>query len=121
MARILMDRFPCDLVAVAAGFTEDVTTLQSRPPTQDAKYLDVTRVIITDETILVAKDSPQGAQIVFRETYETFTPSKDAGEDSYVVTSSGKMLAFRKDRGCGCGSRLRGWNPYNTINSIKDE
>ena len=121
MAKILMDRFPCNLVAVAPGFTEDVTTLSSEPPTKNSNYLDVTRVIITDEHILVAKDSPEGAQIVFRETYETFIPSQKSDEDSYVVTSSGKMLAFKKDRGCGCGSRLRGWNPYRTINSIKDE
>lgn len=115
-----MDRFPCNLIAVAAGFTEDVTTLRSSPPTEDANYLDVTRVIITNEHILVAKDSPQGPQIVFREAYETFIPSKDAGEDSYVVTRTGKMLVFSKDRGCGCGSRLRGWNPYMTLSSIKD-
>lgn len=121
MSKILMDRFPCNLVAVAAGFTDDVTTLSSQPPTENANYLDVTRVIVTDEHILVAKDSPQGAQIVFRETYTTFEPSKEATEDSFVTTSSGKMLAFRKDRGCGCGSRLRGWNPYKTISSIKDE
>ena len=121
MAKILMDRFPCNLVAVAPGFTEDVTTLSSEPPTKNSNYLDVTRVIITNEAIFVAKDSPEGAQIVFREAYETFIPSKDAGEDSYVVTTAGKMLAFSKDRGCGCGSRLRGWNPYRTINSIKDE
>lgn len=120
MAKILVDRFPCNLVAVPAGFTDDVTTLCSQPPTRKANYLDVTRVIVTDEHILVAKDSPQGPQIVFRETYETFVASRGADEDSYVTTTSGKMLAFRKDRGCGCGSRLRGWNPYNTINSIKD-
>ena len=116
-----MDRFPCNLVAVPSGFTEEVTALQSQPPTKDAKYLDVTRVIVTDEHIVVAKAPPSGPQIVFRETYSTFIPSKETTRDSYVVTSSGKMLAFRKDRGCGCGSRLRGWNPYNTINSIKDE
>jgi len=121
VSKIIMDRFPCNLVAVPAGFTDDVTSLSSQPPTKDTKYLDVTRVIVTDETIMVAKDGPQGPQVVFRETYTTFEPSKDAGEDSYVVTTSGKMLAFRKDRGCGCGSRLRGWNPYKTLNSIKDE
>ena len=121
MTQILMDRFPCNLVAAPAGFTDDVTALKSSPPTKDAKYLDVTRVIITDEAVFVAKDSPEGAQVVFREAYETFIPSKDAGEDSYVVTKTGKMLVFSKDRGCGCGSRLRGWNPYRTISSIKDE
>ena len=70
--------------------------------------------------VIVAKDGPEGPQIVFREAHETFIPSEKADEDSYVVTKSGKMIAFKKDRGCGCGSRLRGWNPYATLNSIKD-
>jgi hypothetical protein len=105
---------------MAAGKMEDVTKMSSFEPTKGSTYLEITRIIVTNEHVLVAKDSPQGPQIVFRETYETFIPSEKAIEDSYVVTSSGKMLAFKKDTGCGCGSRLRGWNPYKTLNSMKD-
>jgi hypothetical protein len=118
--RVLLDRFPCHLAAMAAGKIEDVTTMRSYEPTKGSKYLEITRVIITDEHVIVAKDGPEGPQIVFRETYEEFIPSEKAIQDSFVVTSSGKMLAFKKDTGCGCGSRLRGWNPYATLNSIKD-
>jgi hypothetical protein len=118
--KVLMDRFPCHLAAIGAGKIEDVTTMRSFEPTPGSNYLEVTRVIVTDEHIIVAKDSNDGPQIVFRETYETFIPSKEVTKDSFVVTSSGKMLAFKKDTGCGCGSRLRGWNPYKTIASIKD-
>ena len=120
MSKILLDRFPCHLVAIAAGKIDDVVTLRSFEPTPGATYLEITRVIITDEYIMVAKDGPDGPQIVFREAYSTFIPSKKADEDSFVVTSSGKMLAFKKDRGCGCGSRLRGWNPYKTLASMED-
>jgi len=118
--KILLDRFPCHLAAIGPGKIEDVTKLRSFEPTAGSSYLEITRVVVTDETVMVAKDSPQGPQIVFRETYETFIPSEKSDEDSFVVTSSGKMLAFKKDRGCGCGSRLRGWNPYKTLNSSKD-
>jgi len=118
--QILLDRFPCHLVAISAGKLEDVTELRSFEPTKGSNYLEITRVIVTDEHIVVAKDGPEGPQIVFRETYETFIPSKEVTKDSFVITSSGKMLAFKKDTGCGCGSRLRGWNPYNTLGSIKD-
>lgn len=118
--RILLDRFPCHLAAIGPGQIEDVTTMRSFEPTPGANYLEITRVIVTDEHILVAKDGPTGPQIVFRETYTTFVPSEKAIEDSFIVTTSGKMLAFKKDTGCGCGSRLRGWNPYKTLNSIKD-
>lgn len=120
MTRILLDRFPCHLAAAPAGKFEDVTLLRSFEPTPGTNYIEITRVIITDEHILVAKDSPEGPQIVFREAYQTFIASKEVDSDSFVVTSSGKMIVFKKDRGCGCGSRLRGWNPYKTLNSIKD-
>jgi len=120
VTKILLDRFPCHLSAMAAGKIEDVTTMRSFEPTPNSTYLEITRVIVTDEHIIVAKDGPEGPQIVFRETYETYIPSKEAIQDSFVVTSSGKMLAFKKDTGCGCGSKLRGWNPYNTLASIKD-
>ncbi len=120
MSKIIVDRFPCHLAAVPAGFTDDVNTLQSYEPTPGAKYLEVTRVILTDELILVAKDSHQGPQIVFQERYETVDVSTNPREDTRVVTKSGKMLVFKKDTNCGCGSRLRGWNPYKTLNSIKD-
>jgi hypothetical protein len=118
--RILLDRFPCHLAAIGPGQVDDVTTMTSFEPTKGSNYLEITRVIITDEQVIIAKDGHDGPQIVFQEKYETFIPSEKSIEDSFVVTSSGKMLAFKKDTGCGCGSRLRGWNPYKTLNSIKD-
>lgn len=113
--KILLDRFPCHLAAIGPGEIEDVTTLRSFEPTKGSNYLEITRVIITDTLILVAKDGNDGPQIVFRETYDQFIPSSEPTKDSFVVTASGKMLAFKKDTGCGCGSRLRGWNPYKTL------
>lgn len=121
MTRVVLDRFPCHLVAVPAGFTDDVSTLRSYDPTPGAKYLEVTRVILTDQAIVVAKDGDNGPQIVFQERYETADISDDPKKDTRVVTVSGKMLAFKKDTNCGCGSRLRGWNAYKTLNSIKDQ
>jgi len=115
--KILLDRFPCHLVAIAPGKIDDVATLRSFNPTPGSTYLEITRVIVTDEVVVVAKDSPEGPKVVFQESYETFIPSETPDKDSFVVTSSGKMLAFKKDRGCGCGSRLRGWNAYKTITS----
>ena len=118
--RVLLDRFPCHLAAISPGRIEDVTTMTSFEPTEGSNYLEITRVIVTEEHVIVAKDGQDGPQIVFRESYTTFIPSEKSTEDSFIVTSSGKMIAFKKDTGCGCGSRLRGWNPYKTLNSIKD-
>jgi hypothetical protein len=120
MTKIILDRFPCHLVAVPKGFTDDASTLRSYDPTPGATYLEVTRVILTQDTVIVAKDSNTGPQIVFQEKYSDIYISEDQKLDSNVTTITGKMLAFKKDTGCGCGSRLRGWNPYKTLNSIKD-
>lgn len=115
--KILKDVFPAHLAVVPAGFLSDVYDLKSAPATEGAHYLATTRVIVTNDTIVVAQDSPEGAKIVFQEKYEVFLTE---GEFR-VVTLSGKMLAFKKDTNCGCGSRLRSWNPYRTLNSMKDE
>jgi hypothetical protein len=121
MDKIILDRFPCHLIAVPAGFTDDIDTLKSYVPTDGAKYLEITRVILTDKSILVAKDSQDGPQIVFQEKYDYADISTKPTEDTRITTVSGKMLVFKKDTACGCGSRLRAWNPYRTLNSIKDQ
>jgi hypothetical protein len=114
--KVLKDIFPAHIAVVPAGFLEDIYDLKSAPATKGAYYLATTRVIVTDEIIVVAQDSPEGAKIVFQEKYEVFLTE---GEFR-VVTVSGKMLAFKKDTNCGCGSRLRSWNAYKTIQSMKD-
>lgn len=118
--KILLDRFPCHLAAIGPNKVEDVTTMRSYQPTEGSRYLGTTRVIVTDTQIIVAKDSNTGPEIVFQEDYQVFVPSETPAQDSFIVTLSGKMLAFKKDTGCGCGSRLRGWNPYKTLTSNKD-
>lgn len=120
MARILLDLFPCHLTAIAAGRLGSIDELRSYEPTDGSTYLEITRVIVTDTHILVAKDGDNGPQVVFQEKYDYFDKAEQSKDDSRVVTVSGKMLAFKKDTACGCGSRLRGWNPYNVIGSIKD-
>jgi hypothetical protein len=57
---------------------------------------------------------------MFKEPYESFVKSGRPELDSYAVMKTGKTLAFKKDTNCGCGSSLRGWNPYRTLSSMKD-
>ncbi len=120
MVKIILDRFPCHLAAAPAGLFEDVEELRSFEPTPGSTYMETTRIILTENQIFIAKDSPEGPKIVFQETYDQAVIAAKAADDSRVVTSSGKMLAFKKDTGCGCGSRLRGWNPYKTIGAMTD-
>ena len=120
MPKIILDRFPCHLAAVIPGELDALEDLRSYEPTPGAAYLEITRVILTETEIIVAVDGDTGPKIVFQEKYDVANLSEKPTEDTRVVTVSGKMLAFKKDTGCGCGSRLRGWNPYKTLGSSKD-
>ena len=118
--QILYDVFPAHFVIAAPDVYDSPNLLTSSPPSKDAYYLQTTRVIISGTHITVAQDALGGPQIVFHEPYETFEKSPVPEMDTYVLTTSGKTIAFKKDTNCGCGSTLRGWNPYRTLNSIKD-
>lgn len=80
------------------------------------------RVIISanPDRITIAQDGPQGPEVVFQESYDPAsyfrnllnTRTTTAGTESYLTTLSGKQIAFLRDSSCGCGSRLKSWNPY---------
>jgi hypothetical protein len=124
--KIQTDIFPCHVSVAPANFHDgDLQSLQSHPVQDAAFYLQTARVLVLTNDVdvlmvVIAQDSPEGAQIVFQESVQEYIPSANQEEDSRVKTSSGKMLAFKKDTNCGCGSRLRSWNPYRTLSSTKD-
>lgn len=118
--QILHDIFPAHLTVAQAGAYDDIHAVHSHPPMDDSYYLSKTRVVVTDKQIIVAHDGAQGPVIVFREEYAQFDKSNVKNEDSYVTTVTGKMLVYKKDENCGCGSRLRSWNPYKHLYSTKD-
>jgi hypothetical protein len=118
--KILVDIFPAHLQVAPANALSDVSELNPAPAKDGLFYVATTRSLIIEEDgiqkVIVAVDSPDGAQVIFLEEIE------DAFEDKTtktyrIVTKSGKMLAFTKDTNCGCGSRLRAWNPYRTLYS----
>lgn len=117
---VLHDVFPAHLTVAQAGMYETVQEVRSQPPMDDAYYLSKTRIVVSPERVVVAHDGPHGPVIVFSEPYVEFHKSNVPTEDSYVVTETGKMLAYKKDVNCGCGSALRSWNPYKHVYSTKD-
>jgi hypothetical protein len=117
--KIVHDVFPA-FVAVAPADTMEISELRSQPHSKGSYQLTKARVVITDERVIVAHDGPQGPVIVFSEGYEHFNKSEDKKLDSHVISLTGKMLAYRKDENCGCGSRLRAWNPYRHVYSTRD-
>ena len=116
--KIDYDVFPAHASVASASY---VGVLQAHPPTDGTAYLQTSRVLIfsveDSQVILIAQDTPEGAQVVFQEKIAEF----DLSDVQYFGTTvSGKRFAFKKDTNCGCGSRLRSWNPYKTLSSIKD-
>jgi hypothetical protein len=116
--RIEYDIFPAHASVAPASY---VGELVAHPPIDGTAYLQTSRVIIFAlqdvQVLMIAQDTPDGAQVVFQERIAEF----DIDDVQYFGTTvSGKRFAFKKDTNCGCGSRLRSWNPYKTLSSIKD-
>ncbi len=114
-----LDVFPAIVKVISPGSLSDLSlvTVTGDLP-QGTRKLDRCRVAIVNDTILIAVDSPEGPKLVFREKVVEMINEK--GLDR-VKTESGKMLAFVKDTNCGCGSRLRSWNPFgNVVSSTED-
>jgi len=108
-----VDVFPAIIRLAPPQSLVDYTSLTMRGDApQGTRFLDRCRIVILNETIMIANDSPEGPKVVFR---ERVTEHSLDGKLHHAVTESGKILAFTKDENCGCGSRLRTWNPYGNI------
>lgn len=120
MPVIKQDIFPAIVTIATPDFTGDITSV---PPTPGTHQAHSSRIIVTEDRVMIARDSVSGPQVIFSEGIDPSTHVKSAkkSEDSYLTTLSGKRLAFSKDDACGCGSRLRSWNPFRMSNmSVKN-
>ena len=78
-----------------------------------SKLLPVARVIADETTIYIGVDSSTGPVMFFREQY-----TKKEVDDQKItrfITVTNKIIAVKKDRSCGCGSRLKNWSPVGSI------
>lgn len=126
--KVVHDFFPATIVAIAPGVLEDFTTAStqySEVPSGN-KFLERVRVVIltndhSELIFMVAGDHHSGPRLIFREKISNLNWSGDKEKDSQALMESGKIIAFRKTQGCStCGSRLRSWSPYITMDSVKD-
>jgi hypothetical protein len=110
--RKAFDVFPAIVRLAPAGSLSDITqlTIIGDAP-QGTRRVDTCRAVLLADTLLIAVDSPEGTQIVFR---EKVVQTEVEGKVHYALTESGKILAITKDNNCGCGTRLRSWNPYGS-------
>lgn len=87
-----------------------------------ARQVLTARVVVSNNRIIIAIDGNDGPKVIFDQPIATATFQKapKQSENSYVQTLNGIKVAYRKDENCGCGSRLRSWNPYRSVYSTKD-
>ena len=98
------DTFPCIVTFVNGDSSHQIS---------------IARVVQTEDRIIIARDAPAGPVIIFDEPYSG-TPTWN-GSEGTVEMVSGTRIEYKKDSACGCGSRLRSWNPYRNIVSSNQD
>lgn len=116
-----MDVFPAIVFLAEPGSLSsyrDLPFLGDKP--QKTRRVDRSRVMIIDGRFYIVQDSPEGPTVVFREGVSEY--EKDAETKTHhILTTSGKIIVVGKDRNCGCGTRLRGWNPFKGITTSSED
>ena len=116
---VVADVFPAMVALALPGSLEDINELLPRGASPaGTRHVDRCRAILLNNKLLIAVDTPTGANVVFNETYISHSKIDRIHR---VTTESGKLIAFSKDDNCGCGSRLRSWNPYGSIITVGGE
>lgn len=123
--KITFDMFPARILVIPPSESLDALEYESiafRTEVQSARRVEAVRVVLTERTIMIAGDSSNGPVLIFQEKYDpsSIMLQKNRSKPSRVRTLTGKVIIFEKDENCGCGSRLRAWNPYRTVYSTKD-
>ena len=123
--RVVFDMFPARVLVIAdqesnADLNLEDLTYTTRVP--NSRKVEAVRVVLTEATIMIAGDSSNGPVLIFQEKYDpsTLVLNKNRSKPGRLTTLNGKILVFQKDENCGCGSKLRAWNPYRTVYSTKD-
>ena len=110
--RVQADVFPSVVALAEPNSLEDLRELMPKGPApKGTRRLDRCRVVVFNNQLLIAVDSPSGPSLVFQENITFYEKYEKVHR---VITETGKLIAFKKDDNCGCGSRLRSWSPYGS-------
>lgn len=109
----LLDVTPALVVLVSLDSLSDISsfTVKSEKP-KGARKVDNSRVVLIDNQLIIARDTPDGVKVVFHEQVENYTRD---GDNYRILTSTKKVVAIAKDKNCACGTRLKSWNPYKEL------
>jgi len=126
--RVRHDLFPANITVVPPDVTDDFKSVLVSSSAHlvhtGARYLEKVRLVVLEDdessVLLVAADHHTGPRLIFSERLQDLNWSGNKSDDSQALTRSGKIIAFKYVKGCNCGSRLRSWSPYQTMDSVKD-
>ena len=121
------DVFPAQVSILPASDTEtELRAIQPLRTPKNGYHITDARVTIANGRILIARDDPStttGPLIVFSDFLaddpDAFSRSETRDGISYLTTRSGQKVAYVRDSACGCGSRLRSWNPLKFMTSTE--
>lgn len=113
------DVFPAHVIVAPADSAIDLHDLKPLKRAVEGYKVDVARVTVANNRVLIARDDPAGPLVVFNDTLNTFEPATDRNGISFLTTRSGQKIAYVRDSSCGCGSRLRSWNPLRFFTSTE--
>lgn len=73
---------------------------------------EANKVLLTDNRIYIVQQIPTGAEIAYEDGASFSTFDRPTNKEYTVTTEGGDFVTFRRSQNCGCGSRLRGVNPF---------
>lgn len=117
------DIFPAFVALLPADDPTPLLEMTSGPlHPKTARQVITARVVLFNNRITIAVDGNDGPKVIFNQEVDpsTFKKAPKQSQDSFIQTTAGIKIAYRKDENCGCGSRLRSWNPYRIVNSKND-
>lgn len=120
--KVLHDLFPARVRVVPPSTPVDPERVSVTARYEGSRLVSAVRVVLSDDTIMIGADSSDGPMLIFREAYDTTSLhlNKTGTTPTFLVTTSGKTVIYDKDMDCGCGSRLRSWNPYRSLYASGD-
>ncbi len=115
--RIAADVFPAVIAIAPEGSIELSELLPKGQAPDKTRKVSRCRVVVLDNFLMIVRDYPDTPQkLIFRE--ELLTLAKDKDGVWRGVTENNKLIAFRKDKDCDCGTTLASWNPYAWSHSV---
>lgn len=109
-----MDIFP----AVVAVYPPDVVASFEKPfsdvgiASSGGKIFSDCRFIVHNNFVIVGASTVSGVQKVFQASVAEVFVVKPY---TRVLTAENFLVVATRSKGCGCGSRLKSWNPYGNV------